>query len=228
MKYALITRADENIRKMSKITHPFMRKYAEKIGADFIIYDHEPPVWTKDKRPHYRILKAIDDFERYDRILFMDTDVAISKNCPNIFDEVPFDCIGTVFEDKGRRRAIRLSKIRGIQKAWGNIGWTEGYSNAGVLVASNIHKAMFDPYEDNKYWLDWGSVDLHMSYMARKHGFKFYELSYKWNHMTMFSEKWNGCADRFNSYIIHYAGQGLFDAKKRINQIERDVKTIGR
>ena len=37
------------------------------------------------------------------------------------------------------------------------------------------------------------------------------QLDYRWNHMTMFSEPWNDNADRFESFIIHYAGRGVFD-----------------
>ena len=38
----------------------------------------------------------------------------------------------------------------------------------------------------------------------------------------MYSEDWNGNANRFKSHIIHYAGDGMFDAPSRIEQIRRD------
>ena len=62
--------------------------------------------------------------------------------------------------------------------------------------------------------------------VTRKNNYKFYELSYKWNHMTMFSEKWNKKADRFDSCIIHYAGGGRFErgVKDRLQQIKKDIK----
>jgi len=62
--------------------------------------------------------------------------------------------------------------------------------------------------------------------MAHKLGFEVHELSYKWNHMTMFSEPWNGNADRFESYIVHYAGQGIFDAGGRQQQIQNDAEKV--
>ena len=45
--------------------------------------------------------------------------------------------------------------------------------------------------------------------------------------MTMFSEPWNGSPDRFKSYIIHYAGAGIFDAvPDRITQMKNDYNKI--
>ena len=50
----------------------------------------------------------------------------------------------------------------------------------------------------------------------------------KWNHMTMFSEPWNGNASRFDSNIIHYAGNGIFENKhiSRLNQIKEDLNFL--
>jgi len=225
MKYALVTRSDDNIKQMTDITHPLLKEYAKKCNADFIIFDHKPQLNTDDNKPHYRILKAQELLKDYDRILFLDSDMIINKNCPNIFDEVPVDCIGSVFEDKGSRLKDRRDKIKGIQKSWGDIGWTGGYTNAGTFVISKEHSKIFDPHK-GKYWMGWGSADLHLSYMARKHKYKFHELSYKWNHMTMFSERWNKNANRFDSYIIHYAGKGIYNKKNRIDQIQHDKDII--
>ena len=227
MKLAVVTRSDANIREISSLTHPLLRRYASKCNADFIVLGKEPLVWTNDHRPHYRILECSRLLEIYDRLLLLDTDMLILPRCPNAFDEVPYDCIGSIHEDKGVRRKVRLQRIQDIQSAWGDIGWKDGYTNAGTFVISKCHNRIFDSY-GGQYWLKSGSVDLHVSYMARRNGYKFHELSYKWNHMTMFSEEWNGFANRFDSYIIHYAGRGIFDKdiSDRVTQIKRDIKII--
>jgi len=227
MKLAVVTRSDANIQQMVDLTHPGIKAYADKCGADFIVYDHEPPIRTNDNSVHYRILKAIETFKEYDRILFIDTDVVISPRCPNIFEVVPVDCIGSVFEDKGKRKKKRLKLIRRIQECWGDVGWTEGYTNAGVLVASRQHAQVFEPH-NGEYYLGWGSVDVHMSYMAHKHGMKIMELPFQWNHMSMFSDGWNDCADRFDSHIIHYAGMGRFEDKKvpKLELMRQDQKIM--
>tara|TARA_R110000824_G_scaffold2372_4_gene11141 strand:- start:272 stop:961 length:690 start_codon:yes stop_codon:yes gene_type:complete len=229
MKYCIVTRADDNIKEMTKLTFPGIQEYAERIGADFKVLSHTPPVMTDDNRPHYRIFEVGNLLDEYDRILCLDCDVIINKDCPNIFDVVPVNKVGSIFEDKGTRKPDRLTKIRGIQNKWGDVNWVEGYTNAGTFVVSKQHKNIFTTHND-KYWLDWGSADLHLSYNIHKYGHKIHELDFKWNHMTLFSEPWNNNADRFKSYIIHYAGGGIFDVGvgSRKHQMELDLGRLSK
>ena len=228
MKLLVVTRADDKIKEMTDITLPSITEYAKKIGADFKILSHKPLLMTEDNRPHYRILEVENLLDEYDRVLCIDCDMIVNKNCPNIFDIVPEDKIGTIYEDKGTRRGNRLQKIKDIQKKWGDVGWKDGYTNAGTFVLSKKHKDIFKPH-NGEYWTEWGSVDVHFSYNIHKYNMKVHELDFKWNHMTMFSEPWNNNADRFDSYIIHYAGVGIYDKEKnktRIEQIKNDFKYI--
>jgi len=220
MKYCVVTRADGNIKEMTDITFKSIKEYAKRVGADFKVLSHEPPVMTSDNNPHYRILEVGNLLDEYDRIFCIDCDMIINENCPNIFEEVPVDMVGSIFEDKGSRKPDRLGKIKQIQNKWGDVNWKEGYTNAGTFVVSKQHKNIFDSH-NGEYWLDWGSADLHLSYNIYKYGHKVYELSFKWNHMTMFSEIWNNNASRFDSYIIHYAGVGVFDSDVCVNKLEQ-------
>jgi hypothetical protein len=106
------------------------------------------------------------------------------------------------------------------------VGWYRGYINTGFVVFNKIHQPIFDPIEDGQYWTGWGSDDIHLGYQIHRFGFKVHELSYKWNHMTMFSEPWNGSPSRFDSYIIHYAGHGVWDKSNRVEQIAADIERI--
>ena len=226
-KLAIVTRADENIREMTDLTLPFMLKYADKCGADFIILADDAPFLTEDNKPHYRILEIEKLFDKYDRILNLDADMIVTPDCPNIFEVVPEDMIGSIYEDKGSRQPDRRSKIWGIQNVWGDVGWREGYTNAGTFLMSKMHRDIFKPHGD-EYWLAWGSADLHLSYNIHKYNFKVHELEYKWNHMTMFNEPWMGSPNRFESHIIHYAGGGVFDngVGSRLEQIRKDIEIL--
>lgn len=223
----VVTRADSNIKELTDITFPAIKEYAKKINADFKVLSQKPIIMTDDNKPHYRILEVSNLLDDYDRILCLDCDMIINKDCPNIFDIVPEDMIGTIYEDKGTRKPNRLTKIKEMQQAWGNVGWENGYTNAGTCVISKMHKNIFNPH-NGKFWTRDGSVDLHLSYNIHKYGFKVHELNYKWNHMTMFSEPWNNNANRFDSHIIHYAGVGIFDGKNqtRLEQIKKDYNQI--
>jgi len=227
MKYAIVIRADEGVKDITDITLPIIKKYANFCNADLKILSGTPPVWTDDKKPHYRILKNYQLLDDYDRILCLDADMLINKNCPNIFEVVPENKIGSIYEDVGSRAHDRRMKILNLQQHWGDVGWRSGYTNAGTFIFSRKHKNIFLPH-NREFFLGWGSADLHLSYNIHKYKYEIHELGYEWNHMTMFSESWNGNADRFKSNIIHYAGRGVFDdgVKNKLEQIIKDFKTI--
>lgn len=226
-KFAIVTRADENVKSYTDITFKSITKYADKCSADFVVLSNPAPFLTSDNKPHYRILELYKMFDKYDRILHLDSDMIINKNCPNLFDVVPEDSIGSIYEDVGSRAPDRRNKILKMQAHWGDVGWREGYTNAGTFMMSREHRNIFQSH-NGEYWIAWGSADLHMSYNIHKFGFNFHELGFEWNHMTMFSEPWNNHADRFKSNIIHYAGKGIFDSKfpTRIDQIKHDHQLI--
>lgn len=209
MRKAVIVRADKHLT-YGLITLPLIKRFAEKWKAEFIQFAHDPPFLTDDMLPHYRILKARELADSYDRILLVDADVLITPDCPDPFWTVPDDCIGTIFEDRGSRKAQRYAIIAKIQRQFGEIGWKQGYSNAGFFMYNpKLHNAIWDPI-NKRYWREWGSADVHMMYNIVKRQMKIYELSFKWNHMSMFSEPWNGSPHRYNSNIIHYAGGARF------------------
>jgi hypothetical protein len=152
----------------------------------------------------------------------------INNNCPDIFDIVPEHMIGMVREDVGTRKNDRHMQIRKIQQNYGDIGWKEGYFNEGTFVVSRQHKDVFLPHE-NKYWTGWAGSQSHMSFNIRKFNFEVHDLGYKWNHMTMFSEPWNNNANRLESHVIHYAGNGVFNkgqVANRLEQAKHDFKVL--
>jgi len=55
-------------------------------------------------------------------------------------------------------------------------------------------------------------------YNIHKHNFTIQELPFQFNHMSMFSEEWNGSADPFESFIIHFAG--------RNNRTDAEIKEV--
>ena len=225
MKLLITTRADNNISDWVELTHPIIRKYADKVKADFLVLDED---LNCDEAKsgiglgvyQYRIMKHYDLHDEYDRILSFDTDMLLSPNCPNIFDVVPEDHIGTILEDKGTRQPQRVQCINTIQRKYGDIGWKKDYVNTGVFVTSKMHKNIYTKI-NNEYFTEWGTDDIHIGYLIKKNEYKIKELSYHFNHMTMFSEPWNNNPDRFDSHIIHYAGRGIFEGSSARNKLEQ-------
>ena len=232
MKLLITTRADNKTRDWEELTHPILKDYAAKTGADFLVLDERYD--AKDATGgigngvyQFRIFEHYSLHDKYDRILSLDNDILIHPSCPNIFDIVPYDHIGTIYEDVGSRKGYRQNCMIHAQNQFGFIGWQEGYINTGFFLTSKCHKQIFRKIND-KYFVDWGTDDVHIGYLIKKYGYNVARLSFHWNHMTMFSESWNGNADRFKSHIIHYAGGGVFETGTVSNKIEQAKKDYAR
>ncbi len=209
MRLLMVTSADENIISSTKYTHPILKMFAKKWKVDFKV------ISTQHVFPEScRQLELYDIFEDYDRIFYIDSDTIINKNCPNIFDIVPYDTIGLVFEDKGSRLKNRRARIVRIKEGFGGAEhWITGYFNMGVFLISKIHRNVFTKVRGQLWGDRIGFAQTHWNYQMMKFGYKYIDLGYRWNHMSMFSEPWNGSPSRFDSHIIHYAGAARFPDK---------------
>lgn len=229
MKLLMATRADVGTTDYLPYTLPILKMYAKKWGAEFKILDkaYGSVFW--------RLTSFHELLDQYDRILHIDADIVIAKTCPNIFDVVPYDTIGLVFEDKGSRLQNRRARIAHIKSIYGgNEDWFAGYFNEGVFIVSCPHKEIFTKI-NGKLWgenfksFEPGRSQTHFGYQIMKQGHKYIDLGFKFNHMSMFSEPWNGSPSRFSSHIIHYAGQANFPDKgngTRTELIKDDIKEI--
>jgi hypothetical protein len=227
MKLLITTRADGGIKDWTDITHPIIKNYAKKVGADFKVMSHKSNCNDGDGKWHYRIFKHKELHKDYDRILHIDSDILLAPDCPDIFKQVPYESIGTIYEDKGSRQSARRSCIMQAQHKWGDIGWKNGYMDSAFFLTSKCHSNIYETI-NGEYWTGFGFDDIHMGYLINKYGHNVQELSYKWNHMTMFSEPWNNNASRFKSYAIHYAGSGIFEAGvgSKLEQMKLDKKRL--
>lgn len=224
-KRLVVTRADENIKGISKISFPLLKLYAEKCNADFMCLDHNPPFMTDDGLPHFRILKVQELLDTYyDRVLILDADMIVRQVTPDLFEMIPETHLGTIFEDVGSRQEHRRNLITEARKELGHFfpPWSKDYMNTGCAMFSKCHQYVFDPV-DGKYWTGWGSDDVHIMYQIKRLNRPVYRLPFQFNHMSMFSEAWNGYADRMRSYIIHYAGKPM---DERIEIMKHDLRVL--
>jgi hypothetical protein len=218
MKKLILTRAFK-INEMSNISHPLIKEYANKCNADFLVLNER----KIDIGPfHNEIFQCHDLLDKYDRICIIDSDVLISNNAPDIFKIVPEDSVGVVYEDVGYRKKNRLKLIKEIQQINGNVGWSKGYINTGFIVVSKSHQVIFDIGE-NGLWNKEGYDDVQLGFNIHKHNIKIFQLPYKFNHMSLFSElgfNW------LKSFVIHYAGTGFYRRMPREQQMMRDLSLI--
>ena len=236
MRKLITVRADENICGYTELTLPLLRKKASDWGADFKLLTGNERGLSGDHKFHFRILDIYDELassSSYDVVLNLDADILITPRCPNPFEVLPCDQVSTIYEDIGTRADHRRAIIQTIQHRFGNVGWGSNYINTGFFMVGKNYREIFtlikNDARDDNIWLDWGSDDVHLGYQINKMGVTVNQLSYIWNHMTMFSEAWNGFADRFQSNIIHYAGSGIFEKsrfKNKVDQIAADIEKL--
>jgi hypothetical protein len=233
----MVTRCDDKITDLTDITHCILMDYAEQWGCDFVTLETREEWMIDYELAHYRILRVKELLQVYERVLVIDSDIVIMPGCPNPFEEVPVDKIGTIYEDKGSREAMRQGVIMSIQERFGDVGWESGYINTGFFVVSRQHANIFQAIK-GQHWTGFGFDDPLIGYNIHKFNHEIHELSFKWNHMSMFSEDWNGNANRFDSHIIHYAGLARFpddrsgrnitgnNMNERLELIKNDIDRI--
>lgn len=223
MKLLMATCADES-QIHAKDTLRIHRMYAEKWGADFKVLDDTSYNKLGFAMWNYRTIIFHELFEEYERIFYLDSDIVINKICPNIFDVVPYDTVGLVLEDKGSRLKNRRKRIALIKAFFGgNEHWVEGFLNGGLYIVSKIHREIFTKI-NGQLWDGPGYDGNHYMYQIMKQNHKYIDLGYKWNHMSMFSEPWDGSPSRFDSYILHYAGGAKFPDKgnRSVQELMKD------
>jgi len=90
-KNLVITFYGPELASLAKFTHPTMRTYADRIGADFLA--------VPERQPDYQSLGD------YERILMLDTKIVIRDDAPSLFNVVPEGWIGAYEESPGRYNA---------------------------------------------------------------------------------------------------------------------------
>jgi len=225
MKKAIITLAiGEAFGEMGKITHPLMKRYADKCNADFIVLD-EIKLQDQLKLLTYEKFQVHDYLNnQYDQIVFIDTDIVVLPNSPDLFDMVPSDTFAASNEElysmSGPHKEI-------TQKVLGNINWTAPYFNSGVMVIGKIHAGSFNPVNPLiKAWTSHSGNDDHVmsdqpiiNYLVNRSNYKFIDLTHKFNHTRVIKDT----KTRFNSYFIHYAGPSGHRYGDRMKQIKLDA-----
>jgi lipopolysaccharide biosynthesis glycosyltransferase len=201
---------------------PTFQKYASKMGADLIVFDQKKVNYTSCTTidpVKFEKYQLYDVLENYERALYVDIDILISPFAPNIFEKVPLRQVGGRFEDVAMNKENRQQIIHRVQEVLGDIGWTTGYMNSGMMVVSKCHRDVFkmiyqygicdEKYEQNN-----------TNWYIRKAGFKIKNLGYKWNFMG-FDRILHGPIHR-KAYFIHYAGKGIFLGVPRVDQMKED------
>lgn len=187
----------EYYNRIAKITLPFLKEYAEKIGADFILINEFNEKYITQKWNKFYISELLND---YRRIIYLDIDIIVRKDCPNLFDIVPENELGMFNEG---RYVPRFEFLEQASEYYGEPlkKWNGKFFNSGVMVISRIHKQLFRMPQG----IDYVETDQpYLNLRILNDNIKMFELDYRFNRMDILDSV---CGiSRLDSYIVHYAG----------------------
>lgn len=199
-------------KRMAEITHPLMKAYAQKIGAEFIVID------KAEGMPHYAKFQINKLLKNYDRLIYIDTDILIRNDSPDIFQLVPEDSIGLFDEGRYLDRTSFYGFMQ--QNSYDPNYWDKKYYNTGVMVVSKCHANIFlKPDVEQNHFFEQSYINLLLTMMKPK----IYGLQYKWNRMYAL-DKITG-EERHDSYFMHYAGiENVMSRSELLELMKKDIE----
>jgi len=202
----------DHYNNVSETTSPSIKAYAKKIGADFININEFNPNFITQKWNKFHIHELLN---KYKRIIYMDVDVIIREDTPNLFEIVPENKLGMFNEG---RYAPRYEYLEQASEYYGEPlkPWRGPFYNTGVMVISRIHKHIFklpkgiDYVETDQPWINLRILNDNI---------QMFDLDFKFNRMDIL-DKFCGVS-RLDSYIVHYAGA---PKEIQIDVIKKDIE----
>lgn len=201
MKKAILTIcAGTAYQAMGTLTCPLMRRYADRIGAEFVVLDsiHLP-------KSCFSKFAIFDWIGRYDRLLFLDVDTIVRGDCPDLFSLVPEGVFGAFDEHKLADDVQKATHVEYMRRASGFYGIPMDnfrFFNTGVMVLGTIHRELFahaEQYLQEEYY-DQLLVNLRLGNLK----LDTFDIGYKFNRMQYVDGRVPGT--RLDAHIVHYAG----------------------
>ena len=206
----------EKYEAIWKLTGPTVEAYADRIGADLIVIKENPHGSTAHwvKFSLYEILHKM-----YRRASWIDADIIIRKDAPDIFDLVPEDRLGIFNEGRFAPRSIAVHEAMQVYKVelpdWDRIS----YFNTGVMVISQDQRHLFNQPEGivrQKY--NFGE-QTYLNLRIQQRKVPVFELSHHFNRMSIL-DSITGIS-RLSSWFVHYAG---YPGDTILTTIKNDLK----
>lgn len=140
---AVNTEKRKGEKDIYNITRKSWEHYCNKYGIDFHVIETAP----LDKgTPHWFRYFIFDEKPDYDRYLYIDSDVMVHWNAPNIFEVYPENKLHVVRDNAGLGwiwESINLYKqlFQDISLDW------ESYFNSGVMLFSKDQQELFNGFK---------------------------------------------------------------------------------
>lgn len=143
MKKALVTLDINYNKEITNLTYPYMRKYAERIGADFVIVNERK---FPHLSPNMEKFQLYEIGEHYDWTIFIDADALIHSNCPDITEIYNKD---SVIFNRHDYYPFRFKHNNYVRRDGRNIG-----ACTWLCVFSDWTRHVWKPHKDPEQFLD--------------------------------------------------------------------------
>ena len=197
---------------MARFTHPLFQKYCSRHNLEFIVIKrkkirYQPRLWPDQRSLSYEKFQIFELLETFDRLLYLDGDMLLHADCPNLFDLVPPDQLGCVYEDVGADAYKRFEEMDMAQRLWGKLpDYRGGYFNAGMMVLSPVHRNLFSFGQEKEFGGRWPDQTT-LNYYCVKLGIVKKNLGPSYNFLPVYKNLWANDFERRRASIIHYAGK---------------------
>lgn len=225
----------KSFEKLAMLTRPFLEEYCHKTKADLI-------VWTTPDPHNHPFFKKMDIsvlLSIYKEVLFIDTDILITRGAPDLFDTVPKNFSLALYEEGHLAKNGPNDKTRHLN-SWVNSykqylsesdnsntidiirnlndGWNENYFNSGVMLCRQGSFDLFDLPIPETMIQNWFPEQDFLNYLIYHYNLDVFFLSHNFNRFPYWQEK-DSREDRINSHFIHYAG-----VPERDKMIQLDIE----
>jgi tetratricopeptide (TPR) repeat protein len=207
-KLAVVTLVTTSeFERLAETTLQTQRHYANRVNADMVVlkkrlYPH----------PHYDKWQLYDLLTDYDRTLFLDADIIVRPDCPDLFAMVPSDHVAG--ENELLSFPAQEKYLNDFLEAAG-MHWLPCpfYLNGGVILASRIHRDIFRPPEVVLEQIPWPEQS-HLNARLIGEGVPVHFLP------PEFNDRHRRAQYLRKSYLLHYS---VIPVEEKIKRAKRDL-----
>lgn len=197
-----------------KYALPIFEKYCNKYNLDLHVITERVVNW---RDLYYEKFLAVELLDKYDRILFIDGDVLITPQAPNIFEYYPDPTFFYAFHENGysgqnNRDGFVKETLQGFGDRF--IAWPKEwngklrYFNSGVMLFSKQHQKALSNFREVDEIT--GSLPISeqtcLNAIVTLYNLPYYNMEWSWNRGDLGVPDPN--LQRYQSNFIHYSGQG--------------------
>lgn len=205
---------------IARVTHATLRAYARRCSADFLVLSRR-----QGEQVFFEKLRIRSLLNDYERVLYLDTDIIVRADAPDLFARVGEDELAMYPEGDfaPERRDGMIAYLTRLDVPY--LLWNGKYYNTGVILASAQHRDIFIMPEDElveRFTGPFMEQD-YVNLMILLRQPKMAELDYRFN--RMFFIETSAREHRLDSYFVHYAGYQYFSSHSElVHCIRRDLK----